>query len=87
MWDCYQKNDVVLADCGFCSFADYYLLKEKEVDCDCIMRLHQRRKEKNIIKKFNSNDYLVEWKKGTISEKPKWMTQEKWKQGNNSLKT
>ena len=32
MWDCYQKDDVVLADCGFCSFADYYLLKEKGID-------------------------------------------------------
>lgn len=78
MWDCYQKDDVVLADCGFCSFADFYLLKEKEVDC--VMRLHQRRKEKNIIKKFNSNDYLVEWKKGTIRQKPKWMSKEKWEQ-------
>jgi hypothetical protein len=78
MWDCYQKDDVVLADCGFCSFADYYLLKEKEVDC--VMRLHQRRKEDNIIKKFNSNDYLVQWEKGTSSQKPNWMSQEQWEQ-------
>jgi len=78
MWDCYQKDDVVLADCGFCSFADYYLLKEKEVDC--VMRLHQRRKEKNIVKKFNSNDYLVRWEKGTRSQKPNWMSEEQWEQ-------
>lgn len=78
MWDCYQKGDVVLADCGFCSFADYYLLKEKEVDC--VMRLHQRRKEDNIVKKFNSNDYLVRWEKGTNSQKPNWMSQEQWEQ-------
>jgi hypothetical protein len=78
MWGCYQKDDVVLADCGFCSFADYYLLKEREVDC--VMRLHQRRKEKNIIKKFNSNDYLVQWEKGTKSQRPKWMSPEQWEQ-------
>jgi len=78
MWDCYQENDVVLADCGFCSFADYYLLKEKGVDC--VMRLHQRRKEKIIIKKFNSKDYLVRWEKGTRHQKPNWMTLEQWRQ-------
>jgi hypothetical protein len=56
-----SKNDVVLADCGFCSFADYYLLKQKGVDC--VMRLHQNRKKNNIIKRFNRNDYLVQWNK------------------------
>lgn len=77
MWDdCYQENDVVLADCGFCSFADYYLLKERKVDC--VMRLHQRRKEIEIIKKFSKNDYLVLWDKGKKNSRPTWMTHEEW---------
>jgi hypothetical protein len=75
-WDCYEENDVALADCGFCSYADYHLLKEKNVDC--VMRLHQRRKEKKIIKKFNKNDYLVLWHKGKKSQRPKWITERQW---------
>lgn len=78
MWHQYQEDDVVLADCGFCSFADYYLLKERKVDC--VMRLHQRRKEEKIIKTFSKNDYLVLWQKGKRSQKPVWMTQEQWDQ-------
>ncbi len=75
MWDDYEKGDVVLADCGFCSFADYWLLKQRGVDC--VMRLHQARKEKKIIKRFNKNDRLVQWKKP--KKRPKWITPEQWK--------
>jgi hypothetical protein len=78
MWDCYQEGDVVLADRGFCSFADYYMLSKKKVDC--VMRLHQRRKEHKIIKRFNKNDYLVQWQKGTRSSAPTWMTLQQWAQ-------
>jgi len=78
MWDCYKENDVVLADCGFCAFADYYLLKKRNVDC--VMRLHQRRSEKEVIKKFNKNDYLVQWRKGKRNKKLTWMTKEEWDQ-------
>lgn len=74
MWRDYEKGDVVLADCGFCGFADYFLLGQKGVDC--VMRLHQRRKEKREIKKFNKNDRLVEWEK--TKNPPKWITQEEW---------
>jgi hypothetical protein len=82
-WDSYEENDVVLADCGFCSYADYHLLKEKKVDS--VMRLHQRRKEKKIIKKFNKNDYLVIWQKGKKSQRPKWLTEQQWNQLPNEM--
>ena len=75
MWDDYEAGDVVLADCGFCSFADYWLLAQRGVDS--VMRLHQMRKEKIIIKRFNKNDRLVQWKK--TKKSPKWITREKWK--------
>lgn len=77
-WECYKEKDVALADCGFCSYADYHLLKEKKVDS--VMRLHQRRKEKEIIKKFNKNDYLVRWQKPKKSQRPNWMTEQQWDQ-------
>ena len=76
MWDVYQKGDVVLADRGFCSYADYWLLSEREVDC--VMRLHQKRKNNKLIKKFNKNDRLVEWERGGASSRPKWLTKEQW---------
>lgn len=78
MWSDYQAGDIVLADCGFCSLADYWLLSQRGVDC--VMRLHQARKEKKIIKKFNKNDYLVQWQKGKYKDGPDWLTPEQWQQ-------
>lgn len=78
MWDVYQQGDVVLADCGFCSYADYWLLSQRKVDC--VMRIHQARKNNKVIKRFNKNDYLVEWQRGGSSSRPKWLTKEQWKE-------
>ena len=77
MWSQYQKGDVVLADRGFCAFADYFLLAKKGVDC--VMRLHQMRKEKKIIKKFNKKDYLVQWQKAKRNKQSAWITRNAWK--------
>jgi len=76
MWDAYQEGDVVLADRGFCSYADYWLLSERKIDC--VMRLHQARKNNKLIKRFNKNDRLVEWERGGASSRPKWLTKEQW---------
>jgi len=81
MWNDYQSGDVILADCGFCSFADYALLSQKGIDC--VMRLHQARKEKEIIKRFNKNDYLVQWDKG--QKPPNWITPEEWQKLPNQM--
>ena len=75
MWDDYRAGDVVLGDRGFCSLADYWMLLQRGVDC--VMRLHQVRKEKRVIQRFNSNDCLVQWQKSKRA--PKWLTQEQWK--------
>jgi hypothetical protein len=74
MWDDYEAGDIVLADRGFCSFADYWMLSQKGIDC--VMRLHQMRKENKIIKKFSKVDYLVQWEK--TKQPPKWITKEEW---------
>lgn len=78
VWGCFDEGDVALGDRGFCSFADYWILQQKKVDC--VMRLHQRRKEDKIIKKFNKNDYLVQWKKGKESSAPDWVRPKQWEQ-------
>jgi hypothetical protein len=84
MWDSYQEGDVVLGDRAFCGFADFFMLSEKNVDC--VMRLHQARKapepdkeDGKIIKKFSKNDYLVQWQKGRLCDRPDWVTEELWR--------
>jgi IS4 transposase len=76
IWGSCKKGDVVLADRAFCAFTDFWFLSKKELDC--VMRLHQRRKEQKIIHRFNKNDYLVQWEKGKASQKAEWITLKKW---------
>jgi len=75
LWDLLNPGDIALADRGFCAYADYFLLRQRGVDC--VMRLHQRRstgvkKRQHLAK----NDWLVEWVKTAI--RPQWMTLEQW---------
>lgn len=74
MWGDYKQGDIVLADCGFCAFADYALLRQRGVDC--VMALHQAREEKTVIKELNKNDRLVQWQKP--KKRMAWITQEQW---------
>lgn len=41
LWQWLASNDVVLADRGFCGYADFYFLGKRGVDC--VMRNNQRR--------------------------------------------
>ena len=55
-----KPGDVVLADRGFCSYADFYLLGRRGVEC--VMRNHQRRVKGIVeIKRLGKNDRLVDW--------------------------
>jgi hypothetical protein len=76
LWDVLKRGEIVLADRGFCSFADYWLLLQRGVDC--IMRLHARRsKGVRKIKRLAKDDWLVEWVKTKV--RPKWMEHALWK--------
>ena len=58
LWEYFEAGDVVLADRGFCSFADFYLLLQRKVDS--VMRKHQRRtKGLRLIKRLGKDDRLV----------------------------
>ena len=75
LWGLLKRGDIVLADRGFCAFADYVLLLERGIDC--VMRLHARRsKGVRTIKRLAKGDWLVEWVKTDV--RPKWMEQARW---------
>ncbi len=76
LWHLLQKGSVVLADRGFCAFADYALLVRRGVDA--VMRLNARRSTgAKTIAKLGKRDWLVEWKKTGLC--PKWMTKKQWR--------
>lgn len=75
LWDHLAEEDVLLADRGFCSYGDYYLLGKRGVDC--VMRNHQRRTVGlREIKGLGKDDRLVHWLK--MKPCPKGWTKEDW---------
>lgn len=75
LWDVLKAGDIVLADCGFCSYADFYLLGLRQIDC--VMRNHQKRKAGlREIKRLGKGERLVDWIK--IIPCPKWLSKEQW---------
>lgn len=82
LWDRFEPGDVALADTGFCSYADLYLLAKQGVDC--VMRNHQRRKTGvRHVKKLGKGDRLVLWLK--TKARPKWLDDDQWRDMPNSL--
>jgi len=76
LWPLMESGSVVLADRGFCGFADYGLLLERGVDV--VMRLNARRTTGvRHIARLAPGDELVEWKKTGVC--PKWMTRSQWR--------
>ena len=74
LWPGLEAGDVLLADRGFCGFAEFFLLSQRGVDC--VMRKNQRRKNASVIKRFNRNDRIVEWRKSGVC--PKWLDRKIW---------
>lgn len=76
LWDNFNAGEVILADTGFCSFADLYLLGRKGVDC--VMPNHQARKVGlHEVRRLGEGDRLVEWHKGHC---PPWFSKEQWRE-------
>ena len=60
LWKFFNPKDVLLADRGFCGYADFFFLLKKGVNC--VMRNHQRRTVNlKPIKKLGKNDRLILW--------------------------
>ncbi len=76
LWGTLAKGDVVLADRGFCGFADFHRLQGQ--GADCVMRLHQKRAAGvREIERLGKDDHLVEWMK--MKKPPDWISKEDWK--------
>jgi len=75
LWDLFQAGDVILADSGFCSYADFFFLKERGIDC--VMRnLSRRSAGIQAYKQLTPGDRLVYWTK--MRPCPTWLSKEQW---------
>ena len=70
-----EPRDVVLADRGFCSYAECYLLSRRRVDW-VMRKCHSRTVGVRPIKRQGRRDHLVVWLKTRV--RPKWMSQDEW---------
>lgn len=62
LWTALQPGDVVLADRGFCGYAEFFSLSQRGIDS--VMRLHGRRSTGvRLIKRLGPGDELVHWLK------------------------
>lgn len=75
LWHLLEVGDIVLADRGFASYADFYCLKQRGVDS--VMRNHPRRsKGLTSRERLGRNDRLVDWHKTNV--RPRWLDQTEW---------
>ena len=75
LWDRLDPGDVVLADRGFCSYADYYCLAQSGVEC--VMRKNARRSVGATPgRRLGKGDRLVHWHK--TGQRPTWLGREAW---------
>ena len=75
LWHWLEAGDVLLADRGFCSYADFYFLGLRGIDC--VMRNHQRRTVGiEEVKRLGKGDRLIRWLK--MKPCPKWLCKEQW---------
>jgi hypothetical protein len=81
LWPLLEIGDVLLADRGFCSFADFVLLARRGVDS--VMRKDARRLNAAVIERLGKNDRIVEWRKTGV--RPKWMDERNWRELPESL--
>lgn len=75
LWGLFEPDDVILADCGFCSYADFYFLTQQNIDC--VMGNHHRRKVGlELVEQFCKGDRLIYWLK--MRPCPKWLDKKDW---------
>ena len=77
LWHRLDPGDVLLADRGFCSFANMWLLLQRGVDS--LIRLNEHRSTGVINKRrLGRRDWLVDWVRSGPC--PKWLEPEIWRE-------
>ena len=75
LWGLLEKGDVVLADRGFCGYAEFFFLRQRGVDC--VMRAQTHRTVGRIpLKSLGPGDRLVLWLKSKPG--PRWPDKAVW---------
>ena len=75
LWDLLEPGDVVLADCGFCGYADFYCLAQRGVDS--VMGNHPRRTVGlTLVRQLGKGDRLLQWHK--TGSCPEWLAPAEW---------
>jgi hypothetical protein len=76
LWSLFEPGDIVLADSAFCSYADFYFLSQRAVDC--VMANHPRRTQGlQFVKAPRKEDRLIDWIK--MKPSPTWLEKSQWK--------
>jgi hypothetical protein len=76
LWRLLDAGDVLLTDCGFCSYADFYFLRQRGVDC--VMGNHPRRSVGlRRVRHLGRGDRIIEWLK--TKSCPRWLTPAQWR--------
>lgn len=76
LWHRLEPRDVVLADRGFCGYAEFFFLLRRGVDC--VMRNHQRRSVgRTVVKSLGPGDRLILWLKSKAV--PRWPDKATWR--------
>jgi len=70
-----QAGEVLLADRGFCGFAEIYVLMRRRVDA--VVRMHANRSGARCKQKLGRGDRLVEWLQSRRI-RPPWMELKTW---------
>jgi hypothetical protein len=75
LWKSLRPGDVALADRKLCSYAHFYFLALRGIDC--VMRNNQRRTVGlTLVKRLGKGDRLIEWHKSKVY--PTWPTKKQW---------
>ena len=78
MWRVFQKDDIIVGDKGFCSYANIAFLKSS-LGVDSIFRLGKQRKiDFSNARNIGKNQWLTTWKKSRV--KNKGWTDEEWQE-------